>query len=72
MRDLCRQDAFAFLGKTNQILYKQTVVDWQSILRSTTIILPLQVNSLVLGLGIVVVLGVLLDCYTLRCYKKEN
>ena len=48
------------------------IVDWQSILRSTTIILPLQVNSLVLGLGIVVILGILLDCYTLRCYKKEN
>jgi len=47
------------------------IVDWQSILRSTTIILPLRVNSLTLGLGIVIVLLVLLDCYTL-CYNHKH
>ena len=32
------------------------IVDWQSILRSTTIILPLQANTLTIGLGAVIVL----------------
>lgn len=32
------------------------IVDWQSILRSTTILLPLQANSLVIGLGAVIML----------------
>lgn len=48
------------------------IVDWQSILRSTTIILPLQVNSLVLGFVIVIVLGVLLACYTFHRYHKHR
>jgi len=48
------------------------IVDWQSILRSTAIILPLQVNSLVLGFVIVIVLGVLLACYTFHRYHKHR
>lgn len=48
------------------------IVDWQSVLRSTTIILPLQVNSLVLGLGIVIALGVILDGYRFHCYNKRR
>lgn len=48
------------------------IVDWQSILRSTTIILSLRVNSLVLGFVIVIVLGVFLDCYTLYYHHKHR
>lgn len=48
------------------------IIDWQSVLCSTAIILPLQVNSLVLGFVIVIVLGVLLACYTFHRYHKHR
>lgn len=51
---------FFFVGKALEntdmrSLVQLGIVDWQSILRSTTILLPLRVNSLVLGLGAVIV-----------------
>ncbi len=68
---------FFFVGKalenTDLLSAQQLgIVDWQSVLRSATIILPLQVNSLVLGFVIVIVLGVLLACYTFHRYHKHR